>query len=70
MATEGHASDVQPLVTNPEEERAEANVGHVNNVVYEESCGTAFCGAFGALVTRSVTSVSVCLSGGTLGWKR
>ena len=66
MATEGHASDIEPLCTDSEEVPAGPNVGLVNNSVYEESdVYRVLWRLWLALVTLSVTCAAVGARYGT-----
>ena len=66
MATEGQASDIQPLFTDSEVERAGANVGLVHNSVYKESdVLRVLWRLWLALVTLSVTCAAVGARYGT-----
>ena len=66
MATEGHASDIEPLCTDSEEAHAEANFGLVDNSVYEESdVLRVLWRLWLALVALSVTCAAVGFRYGT-----
>ena len=66
MATEGHASDIEPLCTDSEEAPASPNVGLVNNSVYKESdVLRVLWRLWLALVALSVTCAAVGARYGT-----